>query len=596
MKIVCESCGAKYSIADEKVAGKVFKIRCKKCSEVIVVRGDQGEDEATRVADVGQAAAPPVEADTVWHIVVNGDQQGPFSPGQIGEMISAGTVDWDAYVWREGFDNWLPVRDVEPLVQAITNGGDAAGGDAGGGGGGGDMGADPFGDAAPASGGLFGGGGGASAFAAEPAPAPAARAARAGGGDLFAQANAGSSPFGGGGDDDDGVVASAQSPRVSSQQAALTGQRNENSVLFSLANLQALATGTPGGGGSSSSSSSSQSSSSQPKAGMAAGEGSGLIDIRALAGAGGSGGGMMMGGGSAPSKKESIDDLLSIGSGGSPFAPTLGAPMLAPAKQEGGNKGLIIGVGLGVVAIVAMAAVVLVVVLGKNNAVPPPAVAAVAPPVIAAPPVAPIAAAPAVVVPAAGTPAIVPPTAGTEPAAGTPERNGTAPRHTGGGGTPRHTGGSDTPAVGGSAPAIPTGGGNAGGGTTQRRPPAGGNSIDDLLGAALNAHPAGGRPAGGGTPAPAPSDAALPDQPGRDQVGAALRAVQTAVGACGAGEHGMATTQITVDGSSGRVTNAVVSGQFAGTPVGSCVARAARSAHFPRFRNPTFSVSFPFRL
>jgi hypothetical protein len=55
-------------------------------------------------------------------------------------------------------------------------------------------------------------------------------------------------------------------------------------------------------------------------------------------------------------------------------------------------------------------------------------------------------------------------------------------------------------------------------------------------------------------------------------------------------------TAITVAGSSGRVTNAVVSGQFAGTPVGSCVARAARGARFPRFRNDTFSVSFPFRL
>ena len=40
MKIVCDNCGAKYSIADEKVAGKVFKIRCKKCTHVIVVRGD----------------------------------------------------------------------------------------------------------------------------------------------------------------------------------------------------------------------------------------------------------------------------------------------------------------------------------------------------------------------------------------------------------------------------------------------------------------------------------------------------------------------------------------------------------------------------
>jgi hypothetical protein len=79
-------------------------------------------------------------------------------------------------------------------------------------------------------------------------------------------------------------------------------------------------------------------------------------------------------------------------------------------------------------------------------------------------------------------------------------------------------------------------------------------------------------------------------------VRAALTAVQAAVTACGGGEHGLAMTAITVAGSSGRVTNAVVSGQFAGTPVGSCVARAARGARFPRFRNDTFSVSFPFRL
>ena len=35
MKIECEKCGAKYSIADDKVKGKTFKIRCKKCSNAI---------------------------------------------------------------------------------------------------------------------------------------------------------------------------------------------------------------------------------------------------------------------------------------------------------------------------------------------------------------------------------------------------------------------------------------------------------------------------------------------------------------------------------------------------------------------------------
>ena len=106
MKIVCDSCGAKYSIADEKVAGRVFKIRCKKCGAAIVVRGDQvespAEEESTRVVDYG--------GDAVWHVVVDGDQQGPFAPSQIGEMLSAGTIGWDAYVWKEGFDDWKLLR------------------------------------------------------------------------------------------------------------------------------------------------------------------------------------------------------------------------------------------------------------------------------------------------------------------------------------------------------------------------------------------------------------------------------------------------------------------------------------------------------
>src|SRR4051812_13315061 len=38
MKFVCERCQTKYSIADEKVRGKVLKVRCKSCSNVITVR------------------------------------------------------------------------------------------------------------------------------------------------------------------------------------------------------------------------------------------------------------------------------------------------------------------------------------------------------------------------------------------------------------------------------------------------------------------------------------------------------------------------------------------------------------------------------
>src|SRR5208282_5134404 len=41
MKISCQSCQAKYTIADEKVLGKIVKIRCKKCGATIVINGNE---------------------------------------------------------------------------------------------------------------------------------------------------------------------------------------------------------------------------------------------------------------------------------------------------------------------------------------------------------------------------------------------------------------------------------------------------------------------------------------------------------------------------------------------------------------------------
>ena len=38
MKFSCERCQTRYSIGDEKVKGKVLKIRCKTCGNIIVVR------------------------------------------------------------------------------------------------------------------------------------------------------------------------------------------------------------------------------------------------------------------------------------------------------------------------------------------------------------------------------------------------------------------------------------------------------------------------------------------------------------------------------------------------------------------------------
>ena len=47
--------------------------------------------------------------------------------------------------------------------------------------------------------------------------------------------------------------------------------------------------------------------------------------------------------------------------------------------------------------------------------------------------------------------------------------------------------------------------------------------------------------------------------------------------------------------SEGRVTEArVVGPPFAGTPAGSCMARAVRAAVVPRFTRPSLTVTYPF--
>jgi predicted Zn finger-like uncharacterized protein len=587
MKIVCDSCSAKYSIADEKVAGRVFKIRCKKCGAAIVVRGEAGAGGSQEAAAPGGGGFD-YGGEAVWHVVVDGEQQGPFSPQQLGGMISANTIAWDTYVWREGFDDWKPAQDIEDLVQAIMNPG----------GGGAAAAEDPFSDqpttmAASAS------------PAAKSSPPAAAKAAkRDAGADLFAQSEA--SPFGGGGGggEDDDVVASAPSPRVSGNQA-MTGQRNENSVLFSLSNLQALATGAPGGGPSPSPSA--KPAAAAPKAGMAQGEGSGLIDIRALASAtgltGGGGPAPSLGGGGSPPK---VDDLLSIGAPNVGLGSALAAPVIIAEKPEpksGGGNGMIIAAAILGVCVLGGAGVVAYVSMNQPDpAATAPAVGAIAPGTAAAPP--PSAAAVPTPPPSAAAVPTPPPSAAVAapPPSEAPATGGGSTGSSGsrsGGSRRGSSGGSTGSSASPSAPAADPAPAPSGSRTSSSSGSSGGDrSIDALLEGALGG--GGARRGSSGSSSAAPSapagDASLPATPGRSDVVTAMSGVQGAVTACGTGEHGVASVQISVTGSTGRVANATVGGQFAGTPVGSCIARAVRGATFPHFRNPTFSFTYPFRI
>lgn len=586
MKIVCESCQAKYSIADEKIAGKVFKIRCKRCNEVILVRGDQ---EPAQEALSQESAGGPTDA--IWHVVIDGEQRGPYAPDQIGEMLSKGQIDWEAYVWREGMDNWIAACDIPELVAAVmgpehaqqqeaeavpagygqTHESSSASRDAravasnplqanpp--------MGADPFADS--------GGGGSSGGLFGDPAAASEA------GADLF-RPSAEISPFSSGGhagafQGDD--MAQVSSPRVGMDQA-MTGARNENSVLFSLKNLQALATG--------STSSTPISAPIAPSAGTgyASGEGSGLIDIRALATA--------TGVAKDGFHEEDREALLSMGTKTGAFG-ALGSPIAAPAMggDEEISKRKVLFAILGGSIFLGMCMIAVAIIM-KPSTQPQPVATAV--------PVVPSVVNPPLVKPQTEEPAPTQLSEGEKAAraAAMAERTPSSgsdrdkSARSSGSSTKRKSGREEeTPAK--AAPAAPvkeesTAAAKEDPGAKKKKS-SGSESIDDLLAGALSGS---SKSAAKKSEAAAAAESGLPEKPTREDVMTALRAVQPAVSACGQGQGGVAMAAIVV-GSSGRVQSVQVT-QVPG-PVASCVSRAVRGARFPKFSAPKFSVSFPFRL
>jgi len=96
------------------------------------------------------------------------------------------------------------------------------------------------------------------------------------------------------------------------------------------------------------------------------------------------------------------------------------------------------------------------------------------------------------------------------------------------------------------------------------------------------------------TPAadPAALAAALPESPTRAEVTAGFQAIHDQLVQCAAGKHGVAKVAVTI-ANSGRVSSALIEGQFQGLPEGSCMARAVRSARFPQFSQPSLKVTYP---
>ena len=73
-----------------------------------------------------------------------------------------------------------------------------------------------------------------------------------------------------------------------------------------------------------------------------------------------------------------------------------------------------------------------------------------------------------------------------------------------------------------------------------------------------------------------------------------MNSVAGRVKRCSQGRSGTVVMKVVI-GKTGRVQSANATGPFAGSPVGSCAARAVRSARFPKTQQ-NLTVKYPFKL
>ncbi len=564
MRIVCDNCGAKYQISDEKVRNKVFKIKCKKCSHVIIVRAKQAEepteepaeelaaqDDPTRIATISPNHEPKKSADAIWYVVINRAQVGPLTQEEIKAHIEEERVDGDTFSWAEGMADWLRLSSVPELKELF-----------------------------PAS---------AAVEASKlEKPAPAAREPEAVA--IVASASPKASLAGFEGEinpfeaEDEDVIASDNAgeedlfggisdPRVNAQ--SLRDQRHENSVLFSLDSLAMEAEQAP-----------------QPShSGVT--EGSGLLDISIM----------------APESGRGEPDAFG---GGDAFAPMSASPVgvgmqglvIRPRRSLGKTIGLISValVGISGLAFGSYAffnqeekPIPKVEETQIENAQLPAKVAINAGEPLK--PVLPVEPAAVVNSEKLPSPEIESPkkpeqpvesprvaAVSEEPKAPTSKKRTRRRKKSRTRPKPPKSSREDQPSAHRSAPA-PTR--SAPRSTPKSAPP---DEVDDLLGAL------DGKPSSRSNSKPPPSsDPMLPEKLSRQQILRVAKRGATSIRGCREGGGGTVTIRMKI-AKSGNVQSAKAKGEFAGTRVGSCVEAKVRAFKFPRFGGAPMSFNMPFAL
>lgn len=177
MRFSCENCQAKYQVADEKVAGKTIRMKCRKCGNSIEVKPVQAAEVSDLATEFGATEqnpiAPPPETRLgeglaarslaspsfpspevpppsrlpfdsspgferapeslrlalgaeaselpahFWYVAIGGAPVGPIALAEVVAKAREGLVTDRSLAWREGLAEWSPVAELPELLDAI---------------------------------------------------------------------------------------------------------------------------------------------------------------------------------------------------------------------------------------------------------------------------------------------------------------------------------------------------------------------------------------------------------------------------------------------------------------------------------------------
>lgn len=121
MNIACNNCPAKYAVPDEKVRGRKVKITCKRCGATIIIDGTSPQGAGPR-SESATPSVPPASvaaATILWTVAVTEEDHQEMTAEQVVAAYKAGKIDAETFVWREGMPDWLTPFEIPEIETAL---------------------------------------------------------------------------------------------------------------------------------------------------------------------------------------------------------------------------------------------------------------------------------------------------------------------------------------------------------------------------------------------------------------------------------------------------------------------------------------------